>query len=110
VVTDPTLHLVDEPAKGNDLRDQTVRDTATVTVSEPVPNRVPRRKRHHGHKPPKALPIEHITVDPRVMEAAKPLVRPGITRLVIVDSETVRIVNVTPTGKRVRKHIAESVA
>jgi hypothetical protein len=88
---------------GNDVTDQPVIETATVTVSEPVKNVVPRRRRrHHGPKP-KASPVDSTTVDPRVMEAARPLVRPGITRLVIVNSETVRIVNVNPTQKRVRK-------
>jgi hypothetical protein len=65
---------------------------SAVTVSQPVDgrkNRRPVRKRKAGAPKPKAT---HITVDPRVMAAAKRARRHG-QRLVIVDAETVRLVN-----------------
>jgi len=78
----------------------TVRDIATVTVSEPVKNRVPR-KRHHGPKKAKA-PVQHIKVLPEVMAAAQALVRPGITKLQIVSAECVMVVNVCEATKKGR--------
>lgn len=70
-----------------------VRDIATVTVLKPVDGTRKRKTRSDkGKARVKAALHTQITVDPRVMAAAKAAMRPG-QRLVIVDSETVRLVN-----------------
>ena len=66
---------------------------ATITVAQPVDgrkNRRPKRKRKTPH--PKAVTHTEVKVDPRVMRAAKSAMLPG-QRLVIVDHETVMLVN-----------------
>jgi hypothetical protein len=87
--------------------DPTVRDVATVTVSEAVDGtkqRKPRNpKRGKSHRPHRgrSTAIEHVVVDPRVLEAAQALVRPGVTRLEIVDAECVKVVNICEATKRI---------
>lgn len=97
-MTEPSLPTGGPPHPA--MRDQTVRDIAVVTVTEAVPNRVPRKRKEHGHKPRNGT-VEQITVVPEVMEAAKALVRPGITRLEIVSAECVKVVNICPANRRV---------
>ena len=67
---------------------------SAVTVKQPIDgrkNRRPVRKKKAAPKP-KAVTHTHIQVDARVMRAAKQARLPG-QRLVIVDHETVRLVN-----------------
>jgi len=66
-----------------------VRETATVTVSEPVDGRR-RRRAATGRRP--ASPVEGFTVDPRIWAAAKAALRPG-ERLKIVGPDLVITVN-----------------
>ena len=68
----------------------TVRKRARVTPLAPVDGTVRRKPR--SDKGQKQAPVDHLIVDPRVMEVAKQARRPG-QRLVIVDAETVRLVN-----------------
>jgi hypothetical protein len=73
----------------------TLPDVATVTVNQPVDGTVKRQRKTRsdkGRTRPKAPLVKDITVDPRVMTAAKEAMKPG-QRLVIVDAETVRLVN-----------------
>ena len=66
---------------------------ATVTVKQPVDGRKNRRPKRKRKTPaPKAVTHTNIQVDARVMRAAKQARLPG-QRLVIVDHETVRLVN-----------------
>jgi hypothetical protein len=67
---------------------------ATVTVKKAVDGTPPPKKRRRSlsERPKLGGKIDQITVDPRVMEAAKEAMRPG-QRLVIVDAECVRLVN-----------------
>ena len=71
-----------------------VRSTATVTVTEPVDGTVKKKKRSRGSKKNrKRVTAEYqVTVDPRVMEAAKAICRPS-QRLQIVSATEVRLVN-----------------
>lgn len=67
-----------------------VRDRATVTVLRPVDGTVRRRKPRKGQR--RAVTTHHVKVDPRVWAVAKRLCGP-YQSIVIVDSETVRVVN-----------------
>jgi hypothetical protein len=65
----------------------TVRETATVLVSEPVDGTRRRRASHTRRR--LAVTTETWTVDPRIMAAAKAALRPG-ERLVLVAPGEVR--------------------
>lgn len=65
----------------------TVRDTATVRVSDPVDGMVTRA----GSKRARPAPVDHVKVDPRVLATAKRIRRPGEC-LVIVNESEVRLV------------------
>ncbi len=81
----------EEPRGGPSLTDE-----ATTPVPPPVKKITkPRVKKHTPrHRPERSVTELHtdITVDPRVMAAAKAAMKPG-QRLVIVDAECVRLVN-----------------
>lgn len=69
----------------------TVRDTADLRFAEPVDVRRRYRPRQRPNEP-RATTTRQVTVDPRVMAAAKAALRPG-QRIVIEDAGTVRLVN-----------------
>src|SRR5437868_12549937 len=64
---------------------------ATVTVKQPVDGRKNRRPKRKAKAKPKAVLSQNtVTVDPRVMNAARRVIAQGTyTRLTIVDAETV---------------------
>lgn len=71
----------------------TVMNIATVTPLKPVDGTKRKRKtRSDKGKVRPSVELNHVVVDPRVLTAAKQAIRPG-QRLVIVDAETVRLVN-----------------
>lgn len=73
-----------------------VRDVARLTFSEPVDWTKTRRRKVSN---PRRTPAGYqITVDPRVMEAAKAAMREG-ERLVIVSAECVRLVPIKEVSK-----------
>jgi len=75
--------------------DLTVRDTASVTVSEPVGSRHYRARA--ADRRPRTAPVQRQRVDPAVMAQARRIMRPG-QRLVIVSPSCVRLVNVPHDG------------
>lgn len=75
---------------GSIVNGRTVRSRAKVIVAETVDGTVKRRPRNLPAAP-KAGRLTSLTVDARVMEAAKAALRPG-ERLVIVNETEVRLV------------------
>ena len=67
----------------------TVRDRATVRVGKPVDG---TRHRKASARRARASAVQVLTVDPRVMQAARAAIRPG-QRLVIVSETEVHLVN-----------------
>ena len=66
---------------------------ATITVKKAVDGTKPKRRgRGKVNRPPVSQLNVDVTVDSRVMAAAKQAMQPG-QRLEIVDAETVRLVN-----------------
>ena len=76
----------------NDTTDQTIPKIASVTVKKAVDGTARRKRRGKGKARVLSTETHSITVDPRVMAAAKQARLPG-QRLVIVDAETVMLVN-----------------
>lgn len=76
----------------NDTENPTIPKVATVTVKKAVDGTQKRKPRSDKGKRRSVQLNHHITVDPRVMQQALAMIKPS-QRLVIVDSETVRLVN-----------------
>jgi hypothetical protein len=90
----PTLTVVEHPALPP-ADNPTIPEVATVTVTKAVDGtrkRKPRSDKGKKRGPVHRTLTHQITVDPRVMKAAKEAMLPG-QRLVIVNAECVRLVN-----------------
>jgi len=74
----------------NDLSNPTLPEVATVTVKAAVDGTVKRKAR--GKNKPKPPPVDHVKVDPRIMDAAKGICLPS-QRLKIVSAMEVWVIN-----------------
>jgi hypothetical protein len=78
-----------KPAEEPDVT--SVRDTASVTVSKPVDNKVPRRRRSSSSSRSRSGDVETLTVDPDVMAKAHAILRPGEQIKIVSEHEVMLI-------------------